>query len=266
MIRRRAVVTLSLLGALLSCAFAAQSASATPAKNTTAFTCVQVTPNTGDFSDAHCNTKVAEGEYAHQSLGLVKTKVSITNESTPTPVAAILKGTFFGVVIEISCNTLSGEATQSNEEPEAKSHRVSTIGALKLSECTVPKPSKCTVKEPIEMKVEAEGVEGLGAGENEMGIEFKPEGGGKNFAAITFQNKGAESCSFAGKTLNLEGTMIATGGTATQTEEQGGATRIFTNAMTKETLSISGKPAELSATMTVRMAGGGNPISFTTVT
>jgi hypothetical protein len=55
MIGRRAVVSLSLLSALLFSAFAAQSASATKATNTTTFTCVKGTPGTEQFEDAHCD-------------------------------------------------------------------------------------------------------------------------------------------------------------------------------------------------------------------
>lgn len=267
---RRAVVALSLLSALFLCAFAAQSASAAPGKNTTAFTCIKVEAKTGDFADPHCDTKAAEGDYAHLSLGLVKTKITIGNEetknSTTESTPAVLRGESFKVQIEISCAAVSGEGTQSNEEPEGKSHRVKATATINHSKCTVLKPAKCSVKEPIEMKVQAEGVEELGAGKNEMGIEFKPEGGGA-LTTITFE--GAE-CPFKGIPLKLEGTMIATGGTAAQTERHAGATKVFTNAMTAETLKLNERAAEFSASTTVRRVPiegvKQNPISLTTVT
>ena len=263
---RRSVIGFSLLCALIACAFFAQSASAVPAKNTTAFTCVKTPmPGTGDFQDAHCDKPAPlGGNFAHETLAPgIKTKVTVSNESTQNETKeaspAVLKGTVAGAKLEITCKTVSGEATQENEEVEAKKHRVRTIGAPKLTSCTVTKPALgCKVKEPITLEVEAEGVEELGAGKNEMGIEFRPSAG-ETFAEFTI-----EGCALAG-TFKITGTAIATG-TPAPTEKHGGATKRFTSAMTKETLKLAGNPAEFESAITVRMAGGGNPISFTTVT
>jgi hypothetical protein len=270
MIGRRATVVLSLLCALAFCAFAAQSASAAAGKNTTAFTCIKVEAKTGDFADAHCDTKAAEGDYAHLSVGLAKTKITISNEetknSTTESTPAVLGAEPFKVKIEISCAAVSGEGTQSNEEPEEKRHRVKATATINLTKCTAIKPAKCTVKEPIEMKVQAESVEELGASKNEMGTEFRPESG-ETLTTISFQ--GAE-CSLKGQSFKVEGTMIATGGTATQTDRHAGATGVFTNAMTSETLKVSEKPADYSALTTVRVAPKEgvkqNPVALTTVT
>jgi hypothetical protein len=267
---RRAVLGLSLLCALLSCALAAQGASAAPAKNTTAFTCVKG-GGAKDFKDAHCDEKVTPetGEYGHVVAPLNETtKVIVTNEKTKngttesTP--AVLKGELGGAKLEISCTKVSGEGTLTNEEPEAKTHGGKGSGATQFSSCTVLKPSKCTIK-PVEVSATGEGLEELGAGKNEMGGELRPPSG-KIFVTITLEG---ESCALKGKPLEVEGTAIATS-TPAPTAVHTGTTAILTNAMTKETLKIGGKPAEISASTTVRRAPvegkEQNPISSTTVT
>lgn len=270
MIGRRATVGLSLFCALLFCAFAAQSASAASATNTTAFTCVEIAAGTGAFTDAHCDSK-GKGNFEHQELTAKigeTTQVIVTNEKTASSTTAsepaVLKGEPFKVKTEITCTVVSGSGTLGNTEPSAKVHKVSGKITTNFSKCTVAKPAKCTVKEPIVVAAETEGVEGLGAGKNEMGVEFKPEGGKKTFTTITLE--GAE-CPLKGLPFNIEGTAIATGGTATQTEKHSGATAVFTKAMTEKTLKAAEKFAWFSAKTTVRMEGaGGNPITLTTVT
>lgn len=257
---------LSLLLALLFCAFAAQSASAVPAKNTTWVTCVGEAGEV-DFSDSHCDKKVATGHglFGHFAIPNGVTIVTLTNAKTASETTAaaptILKGTVFGVKNEITCKTVSGEAELSNSEPEAKWHLPKWLSwVANLTGCTVNKPSGfgCKVKEPIQFKLTGEGVEGLGAGKNEMGMEFKPTAG-EVFAEYTI-----EGCFMAG-TYKLTGTAIGTG-TPAPTEQHTGATNVFTNAMTKETLKLAGNPVELSSSATYTMANGGNPISLTTTT
>jgi hypothetical protein len=290
MIGRRAIVGLSLLSALLLCALAAQSALATTAaKNTTAFTCVKVvTPKTGDFDDAHCDIPNAkkEGEFTHEALKTKSgeaTAISVTNEKTQnnTTEAAptILKGTVFGVKNEISCKTVKGEGTLTNEETiekkeekEFKYHTVKGTVTANFTNCTVLKPSGfgCKVKEPITVKSNTEGVEEIqGAKEKEkgekgteMGLEFKPTEG-ETFSVVVI-----EGCFLAG-TFKTTGTAIGTG-TPAPNAKHSGTTNIFTNAMTKETLKLSGNPAEVSSSTTVRMAPIEKveqpPIALTTVT
>lgn len=263
-IGRSAAIGLALICTLALSVSAAPSALAASAKNTTPFTCVKVEPQGGEFSDPHCDKKVPfpTGKYAHVEIPPgTQTAAVIGNEETQNETKeaspAVLKGTVFGVKLEVVCKTVSGEATLTGEEPEAKIHRFKTVGKIKKSSCTVAKPAGCKVKEPIELSVTAEGVEGIGAEKNEMGIEFKPTG--EHLAQVTI-----EGCIFAG-TFNVDGTAIATGAPA-PTEKHTGATKKFTNAMTKETLKLAGNAAELEATTTIRMSGGGHPISFTTVT
>lgn len=272
MIGRRATVGLSLLCAFAICAFAAPTASAVPAKNTTAFTCVQ---NGGlkDFQDAHCDQKVIGGGglFGHVPIPLNQTtEITVSNaqtggetlESTPT----VFKFTFEGKPVEVSCKNVHGEGTLHNVEPQLGEHKVTGTLTIKVTECKV-KPMKCTVKEPIEFKTEFEGVEGLGPEENTHGIQYRPhvEGGG---ALVTLAFEGAE-CFLKEKVIAIKGTMIATGGPAPN-EKHSGATQIFTNEMTKETLKVGMNPAEHSGALTMRMAPiqgvEQSPIAFTTVT
>jgi hypothetical protein len=264
MIGRKAVTGLALLSALLVCAFVAQSASAAAAVNTTAVTCVSEAGKK-DFSDAHCDKKVADGtgKFGHVEIKNEATTVSVTNAKTAnnTTEAAptILKGTVFGVKNEITCKTVTGEGSLTNEEPSAKVHKFTGSVTANFTACTVNKPALgCKVKEPISVTSKVEGVEGLGAGKNEMGQEFKPAAG-ETFSELTL-----EGCFIAG-TYKTTGTAIGTG-TPAPTEKFSGATNVFTNAMTKETLKLAGNPAEISSSTTVTMSGGGNPIALTTTT
>lgn len=260
----RTVVGLSLVCALCFCAFGAQSASAAEGKNTTAYECVEG-GGAKDFSDAHCDNQVAAGtgKFGHKAFALNETvKISVTNEKTKnnttesTPV--IQKGTVFGLASEIECKSLTGEGTLKNEEPSTGVHRVKGTINAKFNTCTVKKPALgCKVKQPIEVSSNVEGVEGLGAGKNEMGLEFKPTG--EHFAQLKL-----EGCIAAG-TYNVDGTAIATG-TPSASGKFTGATSIFTEAMTKETLKLAGNAASVSSSSTVTKAGTSTAVALTTVT
>jgi len=260
MIGRRAIVGLSLLCSLLVCAFAAQSALGAAAKNTTAVTCEKQGGN--GFTDAHCD-QAGNGEYGHTAIANGTTTITVTNgknaSATTAAAPTILKGTVFGVKNEITCKTVTGEGSLTNSEPTSKEHKVTGTVTAKFTSCVVNKPALgCKVKEPITVESNVEGVEGLGAGKNEMGLEFKPKTG-EVFNEITI-----EGCFVAG-TFKTTGTAIGTGNPL-PTEKFSGTTNIFTNAMTKETLKLGGNPAEVSSSTTVNMSGGGNPISLTTTT
>jgi hypothetical protein len=264
MIGRRTLVGLSLLSALLFCAFAAQGASAAVAKNTTAVTCVE--GGAKDFSDAHCDKAVTPGtgKFGHVAIENGKaTTISVTNAKTAnnTTEAAptVLKGTVFGVKNEITCKTVSGEGTLTNEGTGTE-HKVKGTVTANFTSCTVNKPAGfgCKVKEPITVKSNTEGVEGNGPEKNTMGLEFKPSSG------EVFNEVVIEGCFLAG-TFKTTGTAIGTG-TGSPSAKFSGATNVFTNEMTKETLKLAGNPAEVSSTTTVTMSGGGSPIALTTTT
>jgi hypothetical protein len=261
-IRPKSAIGLLLLATLFICAFAARSASAAEGKNTTAFTCVS--GGAKDFNDAHCDNKVTPGtgSFGHEAISIgTATKIAVTNAKTKNNTTEsthmTLMGTILGVTAGITCKTVSGEGSLTNEEPQSHVHRVRGSVVLKLSSCTVVQPPGCKIKEPIEISSNVEGVEGLGAGKNEMGLEFRPTGA--HFASLMI-----EGCFIAG-TYNLDGPAIATG-TPSNTGQWSGATSIFTNAMTKETVKLAGNAAEIEGSITVTMQGGGNPISLTTVT
>jgi hypothetical protein len=272
MIGRRATLGLALLCALAVCAFVAQSASAAPGKNTTAFTCVEF-GGLKDFADAHCDKKVpaGQGKYGHLPIPLNQTtEITVTNantqaetlEATPT----VFKFVFEGKPVDVSCKTVHGVGTMHNVEPIFKEHKVTGTLTIKATECKV-KPMKCFVKEPIEFKTEFEGVEELGPEKNTHGIEFRPhvEGGGP---LVTISFIGPE-CFLKGKIIPINGTMVATG-TPNPKEQHSGATTVFTNEMTKETLKVGELPAEHSGSLTLRMAPiegqEQHPIAFTTFT
>ncbi len=270
MIGQRAVIVVALLGALLVCAFAAQSASAAyvPAVNTTAFTCVPEGA-AKDFNDAHCDEKVGAGtgKFGHVLIPAGDTTISVTNaktaNATTTAEPAVLKGTLGGVAVQITATTVTGSGFITNEELPAGSHNHQITGTLttNYTGVTVNKPANCTTKE-IEFKVLFKGVEKGGPGADTMGVEFTPHPAEGPLFEVKLEG---EKCALKGKSLIVTGTMIATG-TPSPTEKHSGATLVFTNGMTAETLKIGPGAAELSSKKTITMAGGGNPIALTTVT
>lgn len=266
MIGRRTVVGLSLLCALMFSAIAVQSASAAKAVNTTAVTCVE--GGTKDFSDAHCDTKVAAGtgKFGHAAIANdTTTEIEVDNSETGgVKDPAVLAGKAFGAATEITCTGVSGTGTLHNVESSGK-HTVTGTVTVNYTGCTVNKPAKCIVAEPIVVKAIAEGVEGLAPEGKGMGVEFGPDES-KNFTQITFKNKGAESCSLNEKTLNVEGSATATGIPAS-TEKHSGATADFDHAKNTALgkLLFGGVAAGFENTGTVKMKGGG-PIALTTTT
>jgi len=282
MTRRRSVVGLSLLSALLLSAFVAQSASALPtttSKNTTAFTCIPTANNTGDFKDEHCDETGTLGKekYAH---GVISEKITKNIEASNCKVtnatkdceSAILRATIFGAKTEITCATVKNNAANSfleNSEPEAKKHTLSGTAETEFTECTVKTPLKCAVKEPIVSKAKVHGVEGMEGpkGEkNAMGFEFIGEGEEETFAELTFKNKGEEKCALNGTTVKVKGKVVATNGPTTESAQENkasGATLVFTPKFKMQTLEIGKVAAEFETIVTLKMEGG-NPISATT--
>ena len=263
MIGRRTVVGLSLLCALLFSAIAVQSASAAKAINTTAYTCIE--GGTKDFSDAHCDTKVAAGtgKFGHESIANnTTTEITVDNDVTGKSTdPAVLAGKAFGAATEITCTTVHGEGWLENTGKE-KEHTVRGTVTVNYTGCSVQKPAKCDVKEPIEVKAIAEGVEGIAPEGKGMGVSFGPDES-KNFTQITYINNGAEVCALNGKTVNVEGSAIATG--IDPKTIHSGATPDFdhTRITGEGTLLFGGVAAGFENTGTVRMKGG-NPIALTT--
>lgn len=273
MIGRRAVIGLSLLSALIFCAFAAQSASAEKSVNTTAFTCVKSGGSTNlDFADEHCDEPVpaGTGKWEHKKIPLDETTgVEVSSEKvtngTKDDEPAVLKGAIGLTKTEISCTeVIDTGSTLHNVETEKK-HTLTGEAKVHYNKCEVLKPAKCTVKAPIVTTATVVGVEKLGAEANTMGIEYKGIGEKENFATITFE--GAE-CALKGQVFEVRGSVVATSGPTTassQTNKYSGATVVFTPEKEMEKLKFGANTAEFTNIATLRMDGG-DPITATTGT
>jgi len=280
---RKAVFCLSLLSALLFCAFAAQGASAIVAptsNNTTAFTCVKDASKAGDFKDAHCDVtgKTGAEEYKHELIPInTTTEIDLTNEKvtneTKNKEPAIFKINT-PEKVEIECATVKSNvkaSTVHNVEPEKGQHTFTGAIETQFSECTVKQPKNCAVTEPVVVNASVHGVEGMEGpkGEkNAMGLEFVGAGPEETFVEFVFKN-GAGGCSLSGPKIPLKGRVVATSGPTTesaQANKESGATLAITPKFKMQTLRLGSFPAEFQALLTSTMAGGGNPISLTTTT
>jgi hypothetical protein len=263
MIGRRAIAGLALLCALVFSAFASQSAFA-EIPETTAFECTK-SAITKDFADAHCDTTKAGGEFGHKPLGAGPVKVTVTNIGTKGGTKEATSSTLTGEVAltktAITCTNVGGTGELTNEEPAAGKMQVKGPAKTEFSGCTVEKPLKCVVAEPIIANSTAVTQTNLGAGKNEMGLVFSPETG-TTFATIEYLNKGAEACGLNKQKFNVEGKATGTGSLgSSEAQKESGATLILgpDNALT-----LGGKPANFTATVTVKVAATGNAVSLTT--
>jgi hypothetical protein len=277
MIGPRAAVGISVLSALIFCVLGAQNASAAKSTNTTGFTCISEPLGKGDFKDAHCDqTDVGKGEFTHKLVPLNETvTLDATNEkvteSTKSSEPAVLKSKVAGSKVTIQCSTMKTKTANSkvhNVETEKK-HTFTGNGAAEFTNCEVKELTKCVVKEPIVVEATFEGAEGLGAGGNEMGVEYKGAGEGGTFTTIEFKNKGAEACAVNGKSFSVTGSVTGTSGPTTessQTNKSSGATIVFTPKNAMQSVKLATETAELTLIATPLAANGGPPISITTVT
>ena len=260
MFGRRAAVGLSLLCALVSCAFAAPRASA---KGTTAFTCVEKAGEEG-FLDEHCDTASsgASVKFVHKEIKPgVLTAIAVSNEKTSeetkgsTPV--VLRWSLGLTQIEIVCSKVSGTGTIEDKEVEKTMQAVGTL-QIEYTGCTVSKPNKCKVKEPI---VQNSNFTTYEAAEAEMGVEVSPKEKGI-FLSLTLENNEKEQCALK-QTYPFSGNAQGTpGGSANGP----GATLAFTEGM--GSLSVGVNPATLISTSTLQTKAifglPEDPITFTT--
>ena len=204
MIGRRTTAGLTLLCALMFCAFAAQSALAqkgTHATNTTAFTCVKVGANKGDFKDEHCDEKVGEGKgsFAHKEFPKSKdtTTIEVTNEKTSDDTtkaySAILTAIHLGVNVEITCEIAKSKAGGKNwiqnVEKEGK-HTVEGTVEVEFSKCKVLKPAQMQSQraDRKHSQIQRRRRPQIGSGKKKtMGVEFTEDGA--NFADISLKTK-----------------------------------------------------------------------------
>ncbi len=249
--RRRTVIGLLLLCTLAFTALSAPSAQA----GTTVFTCVK-DAGAKEFKNEHCGGPGNDGKsYGHVEIGLNKaTEVEANNEKTGNETKettnTVLAGVVAGVKTEIVCSKVKGFDTVENktiELPDKEKTKVMVvIGTVKTeyNSCTVAKPLNCTVKQPIETNA---AMESFANGE-EMGFEFTPPEG-KALTEVTFEGG---KCVLTGAPIPVKGSVKASVVGATVTFEGKGS------------LTFGGGPATLTGAETLRMAGGGNPISTTT--
>jgi hypothetical protein len=275
MIGRRAVIGLSLLSALVFCAFAAQSASAAAAKNTTAFTCVSSGGSTNkDFKDAHCDEQVesGKGSFEHKTIPLkTATEIDVTQVAN-----AVLKSKVAGAKVTIECTVTKNNTTKSTLEnsESGKEHFLKGVATVEYSKCTVKELLKCIVAEPIVAEANVEGVEGLvgpKAEEKAMGLEFKGKGAEETFATIEFKDKEKEECSVKNQKFPVKGSAIGTSGptaAAVQNNRNGGSTLAFTGEFEMEKLKLGTvETATFTSIVTPFMSGEPTkPVSTTTLT
>ncbi len=279
--RRRAVIGLSLLCALLFSAFAVQSAQATV--GTTAFTCVSG-GGEKDFADAHCDEPKAGGGFGHVAIGESTTTVEFTNEKTANKTTeakhALFKSTSGGIAVEITCTTVRGEGSIKNiaKGPDG-GMAVEGNGMFHFENCKMPKPVNgakeelCKVAEPITTTGTSMTRVLQGPEKNTMGIEFKPttkEEKTQAFVELAFENFPGKACFLNGKVIPVTGTAMATGARGPGSVTSSGATQLFTTSMTEETLKFGAAAAAFEASVTVSMTNEvdkkttENPITLTT--
>jgi hypothetical protein len=279
MIGRKATLGLSLLSALLICAFAAQSAFAIEAltsKNTTAVTCVKE-GGLRDFSKEHCDAgdtvPAGTGKFGHVEFKGETKEIAGTNEKvteeTKKLESAVFRWSVPGGKSEFTCEIVKfkvDESNLSNTEPELGKHTLSGTIVIEFSKCTVKAPLNCTIAEPLIFRTTIHGVEGMEGPKKEpnaMGIEFIGEGEEETLAELEYKG---EKCSLKGLKFKLKGKMVATSGPTTESSQEnkeGGATWVFTPKFKMQTLKFGANEAELETILTPSM-NGGNPISTTT--
>ncbi len=269
MIGRRAIVGLSLLTALVVCAFAAPNAMGL--QGTTAYTCLPV-EQAAAFADEHC-TKDAEGGkgWIHQEIANVATQLSVTNNETlAKTIPSKLKATVGGMKFEAEASTFTScegkKTTVLNSVVGEKMH----VGGTYCGEFTgvvVKEPLKCEVSKKT-IKLNEGGIwfdwvlENPITKKEEMWLEFEPAAG-EPFA--TFEIIGGE-CPLKNKNVKVEGAAATDG--LLPASPLPGATLKFTTKRTAVTLEVEGKPAEFEGAFTPRMLLEGekatNPITVTT--
>ena len=138
--RRRAVVGLCMLSALLMSAFAAQGAAAT--KGTTAFTCQEKAG--GTFTDAHCKT-AGSGNFQHVAIAQdTKTEVTVSNETTGGVEEPLgFKVTIAGVPLALGAGAINGIGSLENKVAASGEHYVSGTDMFPVEEVSATEGAGC---------------------------------------------------------------------------------------------------------------------------
>lgn len=263
---RRAIVGLSLLSALLLCAFAAPSAMAL--NGTTAFKCIHTTPSGEEFSDEHC-TSAQTGSAGFTEMGLTpgtETNITVSNSSTEGKVVKPkLKGVIAGVNFELEAGSFESCAandTVGNNLNGGGQGEVTGVFCGSFSSVVVNKPAKCEIEKGV-VNLLANGtgktVVKFVKEEQEMYVELNPPGK-ESFAEFTFA--GGE-CALKGSKVSVTGSLTAN--VSTELSKNDGATLKFTTAQTGKTLKAAGNTAEFEGTFTPRgVSTEAPPITLTT--
>jgi hypothetical protein len=268
MTRDRAVIGLTLLSALVFCAFAAPNAVAL--KGTTAFTCAPGNKGLNGFEDEHC-TKSFGPNPAWEHVEIkpnIPTLLTTGNTQTSGELAfPKLKSTLGGVEFELEAGGFT--STPNKTSAENKENGVKQMEAVfpymgQYIGVVVNKPKNCTVKNGEVALLEGSGKTVVKEIESkqEMYVEFVPNEKGV-FSEFTFE--GAE-CALKGTTAKVTGSAQAN-----NTTEEGkvdGPTLRFTTTQTEKTLKVGAVAAKFEGTFTARMlptiGQRENPIVLTT--
>jgi hypothetical protein len=275
---RRAVVGLSLLCALVFCAFAAPNAMAV--QGTTAYTCKpEPSPGAGTkgFEDEHCTKGVTgtSAKWVHEEIKPdTKTEVTATNNETTTKVSvAKLKFVYKKVEIELESNAFQscakGTDLENIVDKDTGQMRVTGDWCGDFTKVVLAKkPAGCVLKGAT---ISINPVSGYlsfavkGGEEEQMYVAFLPPDE-KPFATFTFEK--CTNGEFNG-VYEVRGAAVANLRLSTDPVLDG-STINFTTAVTEQALEVAGAegPAKFAGTFTPRMevVGGKqeNPIAVTT--
>lgn len=217
---------------LMLCLSALYSSSATAL---TAHVCLKSLGTEQGFTDSTCSVKSAEG-----SWHTVKFSGRFPVSATLTPTTAgmnategeeagthvVVHGTLGGVNYQATCTGLSSP----NSEAENSGGAIAGEGSVKLSGCSMKKPTQCTIPETIESVA-------LSVTSKEDKLTFAPKTG---TAFVTISVSG-EKCPLALKgEKTVEGTAVATAASPTALE--------FTNE-SGSSLTLGGQPTQFTAVM-----------------
>jgi hypothetical protein len=189
MTRRRSVVGLTVLCALVLSAVVAQAAHAE--RGQTAFTCASTTGGGLGFSDAHCDDAVSTGgTFEHHAIAAgTETLLTSTNAATKggtseaTPAVLTVTGALHGFKgPTIACQKVAGKSSMENVAINANgAMEAKGEAAVDFTECST-NAANCTVEEPIEVEARAHSVETADG----MGLKFEPLIGAGVFTELTF--------------------------------------------------------------------------------
>jgi ribosomal protein L21 len=213
----------------------------------TATTCAK--GGTKDFKDAHCKEGAVggTGEFGHVPIKAgEKTTADVSNETTGgAREPAVLNGSLFGVALKWTCQkvaTGAGESYLLNVEGGDVEGRTS----INLTECTVTgNGATCKVKEPIQLNAKVNAQEDFAS--EGVALRYLPLVAGGAFATIGFEG----GCLLFSTELKGQFRGTAEGATLNFKPED-------------EELTAFGSKITLTEKFTAKMAGGGNPLSFTT--